>query len=340
MVTADSYSDFVEVDFLNNTKTTTIISACKRNFARHGSPEVVVTDNGPQFDNEEWLKFGRQWDFAPVTSSPYHAQGNGKSESAVKALKQLYRKCAKSGTDFWRALQQHRNTPNAVGLSPNQRLCSRDTRSTIPVVTNRLRPPQASHVDESIRHKRTVTKMSYDKKAKKLPELQIGANVLVQRRPDLQSTWEQAILRRRHEDQSCEVQTNEGAVYRRSAVHVKPVPTTSQAAQVENQHNVQPKQQGNLNHQQSMRQCGDNEHRDSTNVPEKRIFERRDYNKGNPHGAGAWSPPQAEQQSSRALGMDGRLNAAIEESDIPLSSIAARPRREVVKPKRFSDYLM
>ncbi|XP_058828586.1 uncharacterized protein K02A2.6-like [Topomyia yanbarensis] len=55
MVTADSYSDFVEVDFLSDTKTKTVVSACKRNFARHGSPEVVVTDNGPQFDNEEWL---------------------------------------------------------------------------------------------------------------------------------------------------------------------------------------------------------------------------------------------------------------------------------------------
>ncbi|XP_062699752.1 uncharacterized protein K02A2.6-like [Aedes albopictus] len=61
MVTADSYSDFVEVDFLNDTKTKSIVSACKRNFARHGSPEVVVTDNGPQFDNAEWTEFAQQW---------------------------------------------------------------------------------------------------------------------------------------------------------------------------------------------------------------------------------------------------------------------------------------
>ncbi|XP_055634155.1 uncharacterized protein K02A2.6-like [Toxorhynchites rutilus septentrionalis] len=53
MVMADSFSDFIEVDFLNDTKTPTIIQTCKRHFARHGVPEIIVTDNGPQFTNEE-----------------------------------------------------------------------------------------------------------------------------------------------------------------------------------------------------------------------------------------------------------------------------------------------
>ena len=180
MVTADSFSDFIEVDFINDTKTKTIVAACKRNFARHGTPQVVVTDNGPQFDNEEWSRFAKDWSFAHVTSSPYHAQGNGKAESAVKSMKQLFKKCGKSGADFWQALQQHRNTPNAIGASPNQRIFSRSTRGAVPMITNKLQPQQASRVEERIAHKRRVVKASYDKRVKELPDLRVGENVIIQ----------------------------------------------------------------------------------------------------------------------------------------------------------------
>lgn len=222
LVIADSFSDFVEVEFLSDTRTTSVITTCKRHFARHGSPQVVVSDNGPQFDNEEWRKFARVWNFIHVTSAPYHAQGNGKAESAVKSMKQLYKKCMKTKTDFWLALQQHRNTPNAVGVSPNQRIFSRRTRSAVPVITNMLQPPNASLIEGKIEHKRKMTKASYDKSARQLPELKIGHNVMVQRRPDLHSHWEEGILLSKFPDESCEVQDRNGKIFRRSAIHVKP----------------------------------------------------------------------------------------------------------------------
>ncbi|XP_055543197.1 uncharacterized protein K02A2.6-like [Wyeomyia smithii] len=220
LVIADSYSDFIEVDFLNDIKTKSVINICKRHFARHGSPQVVVTDNGPQFDNDELRKFAQMWNITHVTSAPYHAQGNGKAESAVKAMKQLYKKCAKTGADFWLALQQHRNIPNAVGTSPNQRIFSRATRSAVPVITNKLQPPNASRIEERIEHLHKVTKASYDKSAKLLPELQIGQNVMMQRRPDLHSQWEKGILVNKFADNSWEVVDKNGNSYRRSAVHV------------------------------------------------------------------------------------------------------------------------
>lgn len=352
MVTADSYSDFVEVDFLNDTKTKSIVSACKRNFARHGSPEVVVTDNGPQFDNAEWTEFAQQWNFAHATSSPYHAQGNGKSESAVKAMKQLYKKCAKSGTDFWRALQQHRNTPNATGLSPNQRMCSRSTRSVIPVITNRLRPPKAPQVEETIRHKRAVTKMSYDRNARQLPDLQIGANVLVQRRPDLRPDWEQATLLRQLEDRSFEVQMRDGAVYRRSAVHVKPG-RENQARRSEQykppeveQDKSYPEQKEKPGAREStVRRSKDN--RNGTDFRGQHIFERFQYNKLDSIFNGRKTPEIDEKEPSHNLDKDGQpksieipsdtIEAETERSN---TASAERPRRNVRTPVRFSDYSM
>ncbi|XP_055542779.1 uncharacterized protein K02A2.6-like [Wyeomyia smithii] len=330
MVTADSYSDFVEVDFLNDTKTRTIVTACKRNFARHGSPEVVVTDNGPQFDNNEWTSFACKWDFVHVTSSPYHAQGN--------------------------VLQQHRNTPNAIGSSPNQRLYSRNTRSVVPVITNRLKPPKAPQVEENIRHKRAVTKVSYNKNEKKLPNLSVGADVLVQRRPDLGSTWEKAVLLRRLEDQSYEVQTKDGAVYRRSAVHVKP------GKQVQLDEQVELRRQRRLNqereeklHQEQQQQVNKASFTRSNMVnkaaanSEKYVFERHDYGATNvmdqpvpeyqkQHsslGTEVSNPSNEERDSPTTPTARSRRNSKDVENIVPSSS--GRPKREIIKPSRFLD---
>ena len=40
-------------------------------------PEVVRSDNGPQFDSAEFAKFAKEWKFEHVTSSPRYAQSNG-----------------------------------------------------------------------------------------------------------------------------------------------------------------------------------------------------------------------------------------------------------------------
>ena len=49
-------------------------------FARFGIPDVLVTDNGPQFASAEFAVFAKTWMFKHTTSSPYHPQSNGKAE--------------------------------------------------------------------------------------------------------------------------------------------------------------------------------------------------------------------------------------------------------------------
>jgi hypothetical protein len=57
LVTTDHYSDFIEVDFFTSTTANIVVECCKRNFARHGIPKAVVTDNGPQFISVEFGNF-------------------------------------------------------------------------------------------------------------------------------------------------------------------------------------------------------------------------------------------------------------------------------------------
>jgi transposase InsO family protein len=82
LVTMDHYFDFIEVDFLKSTTANIVVECCKRNFAGHGIPKVVVTDNGAQFISAEFANFASKWEFSHTTSSPYHQQANGKVRPA------------------------------------------------------------------------------------------------------------------------------------------------------------------------------------------------------------------------------------------------------------------
>ena len=110
-MTSDYFSDFFELDHLRSTSSVYVIKKLKAHFARHGIPEQLVTDNGPQFTSRDFLKFSKEWDFDHRTSSPRHSQSNGKAESAVKEAKKILVKCKKAGSDAFLALLDHRNTP-------------------------------------------------------------------------------------------------------------------------------------------------------------------------------------------------------------------------------------
>jgi hypothetical protein len=89
LITVDSYSDYWEIDRLDDTTAQTVIDRTKQQFARHGIPEKSVTDNGPQFVSQDYERFMKSWDIKHVTSSPRYSQSNGKAESAVKIAMNL-----------------------------------------------------------------------------------------------------------------------------------------------------------------------------------------------------------------------------------------------------------
>ncbi|KAK2547488.1 hypothetical protein P5673_032529 [Acropora cervicornis] len=56
-IIVDHYSDYIELDSLRgNTSANSVIRAMKRQFARHGIPEELITDNGPQFESHEYSR--------------------------------------------------------------------------------------------------------------------------------------------------------------------------------------------------------------------------------------------------------------------------------------------
>ena len=121
LITVDYYSSFFEVDKLEIADSRTVIDKLKMQFSRHGIPEIVISDNGPQYASTE---FATDWHFQYITSSPRNPQSNGKAESALKICENIMDKAARGKFDPYLALLDYRNTPTEISSSPAQRLFS------------------------------------------------------------------------------------------------------------------------------------------------------------------------------------------------------------------------
>ena len=68
LVTVDYYSNYWEVDRMESSTTSkAVILKLKQQFARHGIPNTMLSDNGPQFDSDKFRRFAREWEFSHVT---------------------------------------------------------------------------------------------------------------------------------------------------------------------------------------------------------------------------------------------------------------------------------
>ncbi|VDI57758.1 Hypothetical predicted protein [Mytilus galloprovincialis] len=99
LITVDYYSSFFEVDRLYDTSSKTVINKLKQHFARWESLKQLSQTMDRNIRPEQFKQFSKQWDFQHKTSSPGHAQSNGKVENAVKTAKRLMRKAKKSNSD-------------------------------------------------------------------------------------------------------------------------------------------------------------------------------------------------------------------------------------------------
>ena len=104
LVVCDYYSNFIEIDNINRATSQSLCKSLKSMFSRYGVPDIVISDNGPQFAAAEFSEFANKGAFKHDTSSPHYPQSNGKAENAVKTVKWLLTKCCKAGQSEYLAL--------------------------------------------------------------------------------------------------------------------------------------------------------------------------------------------------------------------------------------------
>ena len=86
LIAVDYFSNFIESDLLTFMTSSRVKTLLKKQFARFGVPNVIMSDGGPQFVSQEFQDFAMKWGITHVTSSPMHQQANDKAGSAVKVM--------------------------------------------------------------------------------------------------------------------------------------------------------------------------------------------------------------------------------------------------------------
>ncbi|KAE8281698.1 Retrovirus-related Pol polyprotein from transposon 17.6 Protease [Larimichthys crocea] len=226
LVIVDYFSRFFEVAKLTHTTSDAVIEHFKSIFARHGIPDVVRSDNGPQFASEHFRKFAQQWGFDHVTSSPHFPQSNGEAERAVRTVKALLKK----SSDPYLALMAYHAAPLANGHSPAELLMGRKIQTPVPVIPSQLTPgwTDLDNLRRAERRYKKKQKENYDRRhrAHEMPPLQEGDHV-----------WVKDILERgtvvshAGTPRSYMIETPRGTL-RRNRYHLSPTPTAPETPTV------------------------------------------------------------------------------------------------------------
>ena len=207
LLIVDYYSRFIEIALLKRTSAEEVIRHTKSIFARHGVPEVVVSDNGPQYSGA-YKKFAKDYQFTHVTSSPYYPQSNGEAERAVGTIKRLLSK----GNDPYLAILSYRSTPLQNGFSPSELLMNRKLRTTVPITREQRKPnvPDQALLKAREEEIKRNQKRNFDRRCgvRELPELNPGDLVWI---PDRE---EEAVVQDEVAPRSYNVDTPEGTVRR------------------------------------------------------------------------------------------------------------------------------
>jgi len=215
----DYYSRWIEIARLEQTTSQCVINHMSSIFARYGIPEIVMSDNGPQYDSNAFKLFAREYRFQHNTSSPYFPQSNGEAERAVKTVKGLLQKAS----DPYLAMLAYRATPLAVGYTPSELLMGRKLRTTVPITRQQRKPIVPDHSAVTERDKREKARQAenfnFHHGARQLPTLQPGDTVYVKDRDSTGTVLREVAPR------SYEVDTSDGTVRRNRRHMVRSEPS-------------------------------------------------------------------------------------------------------------------
>ncbi|KAI4887000.1 hypothetical protein NFI96_027939, partial [Prochilodus magdalenae] len=116
-IIVDAHSKWPEVILMDSTSSARTIEVLRGLFSHYGVPEVLVSDNGPQFTSEEFTHFLTSNGITHKRSAPFHPATNGLAERFVQTCKhalKLSRGTASVQRRLDAFLLQYRNTPHAT----------------------------------------------------------------------------------------------------------------------------------------------------------------------------------------------------------------------------------
>jgi hypothetical protein len=232
LVVVDSFSKWPEVLQTRSITTKETISLLRPLFARYGSPEIIVTDNGANFTATDFEAFCASFGVTHLRSPPYHPQSNGQAERFVDTIKRGLQKF--KGEEAEKALQEilytYRYTPgNSVpeNKSPAELFLGRKLRN----VFDLLKPTTANN-EQRLPHRDIRMEQQFNKHhGTRSRQFHIGDTVWTVRRPG--TTPEPGVISRRIGHVLYDVLVG-GETYRRHANQLSSRPNTENSPRLIN----------------------------------------------------------------------------------------------------------
>ena len=188
-----------------------VVSLLKEMFSEHGIPEVLCSDNGPQYLSAQFANFCISWGITYETSSQHYPQSNGFAKACMKSIKHALQWAKYSSADPQLTLLALWATPIDTKLpSPAEPLYQCWLRTTILAkICNS--DPSSIHICEQIDTCSEGAKAQTDKCSKTLAPLYAGQPVAMY--DTLQNIWIPAAVIHVLPQNSYEVCTSNGSTY-------------------------------------------------------------------------------------------------------------------------------
>ncbi|XP_060085632.1 uncharacterized protein K02A2.6-like [Ylistrum balloti] len=219
LLCVDYYSKYPEIVLLQDLSSKTTVTALKSIFARHGIPQEVVTDNGPQSASATFRKFSHDWEFTHTTSSPRYPKSNGQAERCVQTVKNLLKKADESNGDIYIALLEYRASPiDGVNQSPAKMLMNRQVKTKLP--SSILAQESLPSLKPQLQHRQKLQKIYHDRN-QCVTASPVHSGEIVHVQNSVNRRWEPAVVHKRaNTPRSYVVKTADGKYYRCNRKHI------------------------------------------------------------------------------------------------------------------------
>ena len=192
----DELSRWPEVYVLpDRTRHQEVIKHLNKTFGRFGTPETLVSDNGPQFISWEFKNYLCQQGIRQHLITPYYPQANSTVERFFRTLKKFVKTCSMEkkqlSDELHKFLSVYRNTPiRATGKSPAELILRYQPGNLIPASSDVIGDQSDKNLREAIsKNKEYKLKMksSFDTPRNKPSTLETGDHVLVKNKSPTKS---------------------------------------------------------------------------------------------------------------------------------------------------------
>ena len=187
LVVVDAYSKWPAIFKTKKATSDKTIEILRSLFAAEGVPEVLASDNGPQFVSEEMKFFLESNGIQHARSAPYHPSTNGLAERMVQSFKYSMKAAGEETATIQKKLDNflltYRNTEHATtGRTPAEVLKGRRLRTRLdlmkPDLRREMRWKMQKQVDngnqsmgrlEGLKSNQSVLARNYNGKTKWIP---------------------------------------------------------------------------------------------------------------------------------------------------------------------------